>query len=419
MVMQRLGACLLSVLALVSCSLQPPGHTPQSTQSSTPLPNTTHPVQTPGETSTLDAVASRDAAIQATLDRYGRAYNNEDTALLATVYDTSNPPLRRLFSERFTAFQDSVLGDVVTETYRLKATRPLSDGFVLATVERASDDFVADWTFREIAGQWLLAEPTAEQVGERVKTEREGITFYTYPWNNAIKDQLIDGMLVARSTVKAKLGTAPERPLEVIVRPIFGVGGIEAGVPTAYYTTTGRDTDRLVIYGPQSLAFVFYDPAKGWQQAFTSILVHEYTHLVTNRSFVPLSVISDWMSEGVAEYVRERPRPKLVRVALREGRLLPIRAESADGENTRDLEHLYQLGADRYLGYGLSYELVAYIVEQHGGLDGFWKLCQTYAANGNNLDAALQESFGISYPDFEATWEAWLRQRYASGEGQG
>ena len=403
-------------LLLASCATAAPQATTVTPSLSPASPSiVAAQIATPTAQAIADGDAAMRASIQETLDRYSQAYNTKDTALLATTYDTSNAPLRRLFGERFTAFQDSVLGDVVTEIYRLQSTQPLSDSYVLATVSRSSDNFVADWPFRAVDGHWLLAEPTPDQAGERIETEQAGITFYTYPWNDAIKEQLIAGMLAARAAVKARLGTVPERPLEVIIRPSFGVGGIEPGLPTAYYTTTGRDMDRLVIYGPGSLAFVFYDPATGWQQAFTSVLTHEYTHLVTNRSFVPLSVISDWMSEGIAEYVRDKARPQLVREALRQNRLIPIRASADGAASKRDLEHLDALGADRYLGYGLSYELVAYIAERHGGLDGFWKLCRAYAHNGNDLDAALEASFGVSYAAFDADWQAWLRKRYESG----
>ncbi len=206
------------------------------------------------------------------LERYSTAYNTNDAALLETTYDTSNAPLRRLFRERFAAFQESVLGGVVSETYRLKATTPLSDGFVLATVERSSDQFVADWPLRHVQDRWVFAEPSAEQVGKPIKSERDGFIFSIYPWNEPIREQLIAGVLAARDIVKAKLGTVPSRPVEMIIRPSFGISGVESGVPTAYYTTTSQDRDRLVIYAPQSLAFVFYDPAKGWAAALRAVL---------------------------------------------------------------------------------------------------------------------------------------------------
>jgi hypothetical protein len=74
------------------------------------------------------------------------------------------------------------------------------------------------------------------------------------------------------------------------------------------------------------------------------------------------------------------------------------------------------LQADIGLAYGFAYALVAYIVEEHGGLDGFWKLAgemrKTPGTGVARYDGAMQAALGVSFEEFDAGWRAWLEANY-------
>ena len=99
-----------------------------------------------------------------------------------------------------------------------------------------------------------------------------------------------------------------------------------------------------------------------------------------------------------------------MRAALRSNQLIPIR-DTSERVDKQDLEHLNRLSHDGALAYGLAYELVAYISETYGGLEGFWKLVAAYDKT-QQLDTALQQAFGVSYTQFATDWQAWLERRY-------
>jgi hypothetical protein len=95
---------------------------------------------------------------------------------------------------------------------------------------------------------------------------------------------------------------------------------------------------------------------------------------------------------------------------VRSDRIIPIK-DTSGVVNKQDLEHLTILEKDVSLSYGLAVSLVDYIVETHGGMDGWWKLVGAYDKS-QNLDKALREAFGIGYDEFDQGWRAWLKQKY-------
>jgi hypothetical protein len=167
----------------------------------------------------------------------------------------------------------------------------------------------------------------------------------------------------------------------------------------------------MVIYLPGSFTFGFYDPAEGWSGIVGKVLTHEYTHLVTQRSFMPLDRMADWMVEGIADYVAGQPRANAARAAFGRGDIIPM-IDPKGGATPRDLQHLSVLGsADHDIAYGYAASLVAYIVERHGGLDGFWKLATIYGRE-QALEPAIQQAFAVDYTQFDTEWRDWLREHY-------
>jgi hypothetical protein len=101
--------------------------------------------------------------------------------------------------------------------------------------------------------------------------------------------------------------------------------------------------------------------------------------------------------------------------AVQAGRIIPI-IDTSGAVSPQDLDHLYILERDRSLAYGLSYALVAYIVEEHGGLDTLWELARamnkTPGTGVARYDGAMRQVLGVSFEQFDASWRAWLEANY-------
>lgn len=345
--------------------------------------------------------------IQDAINRYAQAYSQRDAELLKQAVDQSNPPFRRFMQTRFEGASQGNAGD--ERSYQVRAIlKYYPYGFVLARIE--SDGKVSDVTFRRVDDRWILSEPTEAQIGERRQVESEHFTFYIYPWLDDINPTIIATMEQARTNVQNRLGKVSAQKPIIHVKPIFGVGSPEDASIQASYHRDDRVRDRIELFAPQSYAFGFYDPAFGWEKALEQLLTHEYTHLVNDRMFIPLSQMSDWMVEGLAEYIANLPHTDTVRAAVQAGRIIPIVDTSTNSEKY-DLQHLEVVNADADVTYGFAYALVAYISEHYGGLDGFWKLADAYAKT-QNLDTSLQQAYGIDYATFDSGWRAWLQTTY-------
>jgi hypothetical protein len=427
----RMAALLLAPALLAACTQAqpaPPTQAPANTTAPaapTQAPATAAPTTTSAPTAAPTAAATATpadvgqlsdeqikAGIQETLDLYAKAYNEGDGELLKQAVDQKNVPFRRLVQGRFETFQESINAGRSTFAYSVGDITRRDLGFIQAQV--LSNGTVRDWLFRLDGGRWVISEPTEKQIGKRVTTETDNFVFYTYPWADDINSDVMQLMEQARDIVKQKLGKIPEQKAEVLIKPIFSLPPPENANVLAYYKQSTRAgvPDRMVIMAPHSFAFGGYDEARGWQGELLTTLAHEYTHLVNNRSFTPIARMSDWMVEGLAEYVSdpEAPLGRGVPTAVQTDQIIPL-VDTSGAFNKQDLEHLTILDKDVSLAYGLANTLVAYINEQYGGMDGFWKLVANYDKQ-QNLDSALQSSFGIGLEQFEADWHAWLKQKY-------
>lgn len=415
-----LAGFMIASALLAGCASTPPAQAPTTppapAATSAPLAEPTAAASAPTQaaapaTTSVPTDDDIKASIQQTLDRYAQAYNDNQPDILKQVVDQSNLPFRRLVQGRFESYQQSVFAGQIAFDYKVNSIKTRDLGFVQAQVARASDGAVADWLFRKVNEKWLLSEPTEEQIGKRVTTKTEHFTYYTYPWADDINPKLEQLMESARAKVLERLGKVPDTQTNVYILPVFGVGSPKNSGVLAYYDGAARDGARIVIFAPESFSFSFYDPSQGWEPKLQSTLTHEYTHLVNNVSFTPIARMSDWMFEGLAEYVSDNPRAGEVREAVQSDNIIPI-ADTSGKFNKQDLEHLTILDQDVSLAYGLAYSLVAYVNEKYGGMDGYWKLVQAFDKQ-QNLDKALQETFSISYEQFDKDWRAWLKRKYS------
>jgi hypothetical protein len=369
--------------------------------SQTPAPSSTDPVRV-GDDEMM-------AGIQASLDMYAQAFNENDRALLEQVVDQENKPFRRIVTSRFDDFQNSSQAGTGTFDYSLISINKREFGYVIAQF-RTAGGYQADWPFRRVNGIWVITEPTVEQVGAPVITDTEHFTFTTYPWAADVNQQIMDMMEIARTNTEKVLGQAPTEKASVKIMPIYGLSPFNPMNAIALYNRNGALENGIEVYTPSSFAHGFYDPSTGWDGELQRTLTHEYTHMTHARVFDNAGRLSDWMSEGLAEYVAgEDENLYWACDSARSGEIIPILDES-DVLAKQDLMHMYLLEQDFGLSYSFAHSLVSFTVEKHGGLDGFWELANALDNTGD-FKRAVQKAFGISYEEYDQKWREWLKQQ--------
>jgi hypothetical protein len=401
-----------TAIAPTAAAAQPTAAEPTAAEPTAATAPADEPTATPAAGAGTEGDGPK-AGIQQTLDKLAEAYNENKPELIAQIVDPANSPLRRFWQTRLETYQQSLSGGQLTFAYEVQETEPLDLGFVKAEVR--SGGGIANWTFREVDGTWLMSEPTKAQLGRREKIEGEHFTYLVYPWEKERAEEIITLMDNARERVRAKLGKVPDKKAEVYLNPTYSVASDASPNTLAYYDThsgSARGVDKMVIFMPESYVFGFYDPSVGWQKELEDTLTHEYAHLVNNREFTPLARMSVWMSEGLAEYVSDSFRVAQVSQAVQADYIIPILDPSGQ-VNKQDLDHLTILekASDRSLAYGFAASLVQYIDETYGGLDAFWKFVAAYDTSQSH-EQALQEAFGVSYEQFDKDWRAWLKEKY-------
>jgi hypothetical protein len=402
---------LVLLIALVSCAgVAPMTRAPDAAaQPATPVPTATSaptPTQLPSPTAVSREVEAQ-AGIQETVDGYIEAYNTPDRGLLERLLDPANAPFRRYVLTRFDNFHDSAQGSFTLLPLMVESVALRDQGFAIAHLVTETGA-ATDWVFRELDGRWLLSEPSVAQLGAPQKVQHGDVTFVTYPWADGVNQTVIELFERAQRQVGDTLGRTTTHALTVEINPIYGLTPFDNPLYVAYYTPGRgeRGPDRIQLFTPFSYNFGYYDEADGWEPELGQILAHEYTHMVHKRAFGNAGYETSWMPEGLAEYVSRLPNRRDSRDRVRGGVIIPIIDEKT-AVYKQDLMHMTILDRDRDVAYAYAHTLVSYVVDQHGGLDGFWRLAEAYDRS-QNLDTALQEAHGISYDAFNMGWRAWL-----------
>jgi hypothetical protein len=347
--------------------------------------------------------------IQAALDLYAEAYNENQPELLEQAVDQENKPFRRIVRSRLDEFEKSSLRGQIHFQNTLLGIQRRDFGYVIAHFED-EDGWQANWPFRPVDGRWVLTEPTLEQIGEPVTTETEYFTFVTYPWADDVNPKIMEMLETARQQVAERLGKVPAEKARVRIVPVYAVDRFGSMGAIAWYSQGGDvdGRDLIHIYTPNSFAYSYYDPALGWDGTLQMTLTHEYTHMAHARAFNNAGRLADWMSEGLAEYISEAPGDvRYACHAYNTGVIIPILDESG-ALAKQDLMHMTSLEKDTGLAYAYSDGLVTFVTAKYGGLDGFWKLAKAIDDTGD-FKKALKQAFGVEYRDFNQKWEAWLK----------
>jgi len=348
--------------------------------------------------------------IQATLDQYAQAYNDNKPDLLDQVVDQENKPFRRIVRSRFDEFQDSYQAGSFDDQFTLLDITRRDDGFVLAHFEN-DGGYEAVWPFRFQNGNWVISEPTVEQMGKPATKETDHFIFTYYPWADDVNPRIMELMENARQNVQKVLGKVPDEKANVEIMPGYGLHPFEAmNAIASYYQGTTPAEDKIRIYSPNSFAYSFYDSGLGWEGELEQTLTHEYTHMTHTRSFNKAGRSADWMSEGLAEYVSgAKENSYWACDATRSGTFIPILDESGKVYK-QDLMHMYGLDKNFGLSYDFATSVVEFTVQKFGGLDGFWKLAQALDQT-SDFKQAVQKAFGITYDQYNSQWQAWLRKK--------
>jgi len=372
---------------------------PAETQTPSPVPP---PSPTPTPSYSDEEIK---AGIQASLNIYARALTDNNPDLLDQVVDQENKPFRRIVRSRFDEYQNSTHPENEF-SFTLVSISRRDFGYVIA--EFTSDGgSQADWPFRKLGENWVITEPTVAQIGEPVVTDTEHFTFTTYPWADDVNQQTMDMMEIARSNVEQVLGEAPKEKANVTILPIYGLNPFNPMNAVASYSLVG---DNIEIYTPSSFAFGNYDPELGWNGELQTTLTHEYAHMTHAHVFNHAGRMAEWMSEGLAEYVSSTEENIYWACgSARSGNMIPILDES-DTFPKQDLMHMYSLEKDFGLSYSFAHSLVAFTVENYGGLDGFWTLAKNLDET-DDFKKAVKESFGVSYDQFNQQWQKWLTRQ--------
>lgn len=355
--------------------------------------------------------------IQVTLNDFSTAYAKNDIDLLATTLDLENKPFSRFIKTRFTSDQESFTGNGINVKYKVEYITQREYNLVLAHIIY-DEDAAVDWIFRQLEdGRWVLTEPTVEQTGKMEIKETDHFIFKTYPWANDVNAQVEVLMQNARDRVEAKLGKVPDEKIEVEIIPTYGLYPFDDPNAVAYYSFNGSfsgDGDRMVIYAPNSFLFSWYYIENGWELELENVLTHEYTHMTHARSFDNAGHLADWIVEGLAEYVDGIDRAYGVSYAMENDLMIPLVDTTPGVVYKQDLAHIYLLTEDVGLAYAEAESLVAFLVMEKGRFefDVFWKFAKAYEDAGGDLNAALQNSLNLSQKQFEAQWQAWLKDKY-------
>lgn len=393
-------------VAPTEASVAPAATAPQSTST------TVAPAQTATEAGT-QSDAQLKAELQKTVDIWSQAYNQQEPLLLSKAIDPRALALGRTQRDLVKYFGEAIGSSGRDWSGTVVDTQPLTHGFLLAHVDIGNSRF--PFTFKQVKGTWLLSEPARADLGKKQKFETEHFSFEYYPWDEQIAPKVGELMEDAYKIVVGKLGKGPEKKPVVKINPTTELANSKGAV-LAFYRRTGNaksSAQEMVINSPNSFAAGSYPKDTGWEPDLLITLAHEFTHLTNDCCFTPIARQNDWMTEGLAEYISDGPisRQSTVAMAVQQNALIPIQDTSGSNIYKQDLEHLTVLDKDISLAYGEASSLVDYIVQNYGGLDGYWKLIGDYDKT-QDFDASLHNVLGISLADFDKGWREELHKRF-------
>src|SRR6185503_14452685 len=204
----------------------------------------------------------------------------------------------------------------------------------------------------------------------------------------------------ARKTFAARYGFTPEGPILVEVFQkhddfavrTMGLAGLEGALGACFGKVVVMDSPSAREPGEFS-----------WQATLWHELAHVYT-LQMSKYRVPR-----WLTEGISVYEEHRRQPAWGREDA-----LPFAAGLARGRNfgVKKLPDAFKRPESLALAYFEASLLVEHLVEINGEA-GLRTLLAAYADGAKDTDA-FAKAFGKSVDDVEASFKAFVEQRYAA-----
>ncbi len=204
----------------------------------------------------------------------------------------------------------------------------------------------------------------------------------------------------ARKTFTARYGFTPEGPILVEIFKLhddfavrtMGLAGLEGALGACFGKVVVMDSPSARAPGEFS-----------WQATLWHELAHVYT-LQMSKYRVPR-----WLTEGISVYEEHRRQPAWGREDA-----LPFASELARGRNfgVKKLPEAFKRPESLALAYFEASLLVEHLVAQNGEA-ALRTLLLTYADGAKDADA-FAKAFGRSVDEVEASFKAFVEQRYAA-----
>ena len=348
------------------------------------------------------------ASIQETLQRQAAARAAGDKAAYMAAVDQTDLTWRRIQGEVFDA--DTAV-KAPQPTYTAARARPKQGDYYKAWIDitppgAAAPTRYAVWIFRRTDGGWLLSEIPYTELGTRKTLDTDHFRLNRFTWDDDVVEGAGRVAERAYATVREKLGTAPSFRAIVSLNPTYGShSGLRGRDTLAAYLP---DTKNMILLrSPECFGAGEVPVGQTPEDHLLYPFTHEYTHLV-NDQIVPVVKMTQWMAEGLAEYVAGNLREAEVRQAFRSGREVSLDKADEIIEWKTDPAKGYTVGQVS-LSYGEAAFAVAYFIERFGQ-EMFWQLARTYAESRRWPDS-FSATTGITWGQFQADWTRWFRQR--------
>lgn len=392
-------ACLALLAAvLVACAPSPPAATPTSAPAAVTAPPAapTKPAAPPKDEKALAA------EIQKVVDQQFEALRRGDENGFMGTIEQSNLTWKRVQNELFRQVKGA------PRSAKVAAVKAHRAGYYKVFLDFYSGTFGPlkyTWVFRQVDGKWLHAEPDEDELGKRTIKETEHFRLRYYEWDEDIIDRVGKVVEAAYDKVVGVLKIEPKGKVTAILSPTFQTYPGRAGAFTAaHYNPDLKDT--IYIRSLESFGVSPSSPGTSPDEDLGWTVAHEFTHLVSDQK-VRIVRMTEWMSEGLAEWVSNPQWPNFVRGVAR-GKLHSL--DEVDKIITGKAEYGYSPAEVRQ-AYDEAISIVDFIIAQHGGLDTFWKLAADYDTS-RSLKETVPRVLGLSYAQFEKDWQTYVRQKY-------
>lgn len=328
-------------------------------------------------------------------------------AFVATI-DTTRPAFRRI---QLSEFEFPSFRGGLNSSLKLSSVERYGSyirGFVEETLEGNSfpgafvETSYSRRYFRNESGNWILTEPTGDEVGTEKHRTGEGVELSYWALDEDVAGVFLSELEEARRHALTK----SPKPLQIKLPVAF--------IPTA--ELAGPGWDGFAINGGGSTRLTYYplwysfDKTRAHLASFSQNNLLFFALVEVRNAIVPgvgprLSLIR-WLANGWPEYASGID----VSVTLRQscvGVPVPTLRQLADGPPP------FGSGATpetygRNAAYSAS--MVAYLYDKYGE-DAFWRLTSSFvqsASAATNFPKVL----GVTTDDFYAAWLVWLKKKY-------